>query len=398
MNRFKIPQFVREIIGSLETAGFEAYLVGGCVRDKILLRTANDWDIATSAEPAEIMHVFEKTVPTGLKFGTVTVLCGGGKAEVTTFRRDAKYLDFRRPSSVDFCGHIQDDLSRRDFTINAMAFNPRRGFFDPFNGQSDLKAGLIRAVGDPNKRFQEDALRILRAFRFAAQLDFKIEQKTLEAAAKNAGLVKEVSAERIRTELDKILLSGCPSKISGLVNSGTLDFLGLKNSDKPELISKTPNVPAVRWTAFLYLFAPSKNYNEIMNSLKFDNKTKSYTSWLLNELRFEPPTDKIAVKKRLACGANPAMYENYLKLLDAVKGIDTKNALDLLREIVNSKEPYNIKMLDISGNDIVSNVCKGPECGKILKGLLEKVIENPDLNHKDTLLSNAIEIYKRRQF
>lgn len=398
MDGFKIPDFILEIISRLEAAGFEAFLVGGCLRDKMLKRTQSDWDIATSAEPADVMGAFEKTVPTGLKFGTVTVICGSGKAEVTTFRREAKYLDFRRSSSVSFCGDIKSDLSRRDFTINAMAYNPQSGLYDPFDGQSDLKLGLIRAVGQPGERFREDALRILRAFRFAAQLDFQIERKTLEAAVQNSGLVEKVSAERIKIELDKILLSDNPDRAAGLVSSGALKFLGFENPADAGLILKTPKVPAVRWAAFLYLFAKGADFSEILSRLKFDNRTKNYTLWLLNELQIAPPDNKASVKRRLASGVSPQMYEEYLKLCGTLKDVDTECTLKKLRDVVRSNEPYSIKMLDISGGEIADNVCKGPDCGRILESLLEKVIENPGFNHKNILLSIAKETYKNGQF
>ena len=208
-----LPENVKRIIRTLETAGFEAYAVGGCVRDALLNRVPQDWDITTSALPEEVKRLFPRTVDTGIEHGTVTVMRGQEGYEVTTYRIDGTYEDFRHPDSVTFTRNLGEDLLRRDFTINAMAYNESTGLVDLFDGMKDLQAGIIRAVGNPTERFSEDALRILRAVRFAAQLGFTIEPATKEAMKELSGNLKAVSAERIREELTKLLSSEHPEEL-----------------------------------------------------------------------------------------------------------------------------------------------------------------------------------------
>ena len=212
-SRIKIPEKAQHIIGVLEAHGFEAYVVGGCVRDAMLGRTPNDWDITTSAAPEQVKGLFEHTIDTGIAHGTVTVLWGQEAYEVTTYRIDGAYEDGRHPSSVTFTRSLEEDLKRRDFTINAMAYNEKTGLVDLFDGKEDLRKGLIRCVGIPEERFGEDALRILRAVRFAAQLDFQIDEGTARAAGKLARNLRRISAERIWTELVKLLVSNHPEKM-----------------------------------------------------------------------------------------------------------------------------------------------------------------------------------------
>ncbi len=215
-----LPEKVEKIINTLENAGFEAYAVGGCVRDFLLRKKPNDWDITTNALPREIKKLFRRTVDTGIAHGTVTVLMGKDSFEVTTYRVDGKYSDNRHPDKVEFTRNLEEDLKRRDFTINAFAYSPGRGLVDLFKGMDDLNNGIIRAVGDPAKRFGEDALRILRAFRFSAQLDFAIEKETEKAASELKNDLNKISAERIRDELTKLLISGHPERLEALYDNG----------------------------------------------------------------------------------------------------------------------------------------------------------------------------------
>ncbi len=215
-----LPDKVEKIINTLENAGFEAYAVGGCVRDFLLNKKPNDWDITTSALPKEIKKLFRRTVDTGIEHGTVTVLIGKDSFEVTTYRIDGKYSDNRHPDRVEFTRNLEEDLKRRDFTINAFAYSPANGLVDLFNGMDDLNNGIIRAVGDPLERFGEDALRILRAFRFSAQLDFSIDEETKKAAEYLRQDLKQISAERIRDELTKLITSGHPERLNDLYESG----------------------------------------------------------------------------------------------------------------------------------------------------------------------------------
>ena len=220
------PEYVRDCLETFWRAGFAAHPVGGCVRDTLLGRRPGDWDVATSARPEQTMALFERTVPTGAAHGTVTVVLAGGTVEATTFRREGGYADGRHPDSVAFDVDLTGDLARRDFTVNAMAFGPEGEVIDPFGGQNDLEKGLIRAVGDPVKRFREDALRILRAVRFAAQLGFAIEPATAAAMEREAPGLAQVSAERVTAELEKTLLSPAPRWAGEFFRLGAMERFG----------------------------------------------------------------------------------------------------------------------------------------------------------------------------
>lgn len=220
-----LPEKVEKIIRTIEDAGFEAYAVGGCVRDFLLKKTPNDWDITTNALPKEVKKLFRRTVDTGIAHGTVTVLLKKDSFEVTTYRLDGKYSDNRHPDKVEFTRSLEEDLKRRDFTINALAFSPDKGLIDLYGGVDDLDKKIIRAVGDPHERFSEDALRILRAFRFSAQLDFVIDPDTLKAARSLKENLRLISAERIRDELTKLLKSDHPERISLMYEHGITEII-----------------------------------------------------------------------------------------------------------------------------------------------------------------------------
>ena len=219
----KLPQKVKEILNVIEANGYEAYVVGGCVRDSILGREPGDWDITTSAKPDEIKALFRRTIDTGIAHGTVTVMQGNEGFEVTTFRVDGKYEDGRHPNEVIFTPNLKEDLRRRDFTINAMAYNEKEGLIDLYNGMYDLKYRNIRCVGNADERFDEDALRILRAVRFAAQLDFGIERETYAAICRHAENLRKVSSERIQVEIVKILTAPNPEKWLDLYRNKTVE-------------------------------------------------------------------------------------------------------------------------------------------------------------------------------
>ena len=204
--KIELPKNVKFIIDKFKENGFESYAVGGCVRDSLINRKVNDWDITTNAKPEDTINIFKKTVPTGIKHGTVTVILDKENFEVTTYRVDGEYKDGRHPEKVQFVSELKEDLSRRDFTINAMAYNEEKGLIDYFKGKEDLNKKIIKAVGNPDKRFEEDALRMLRAIRFAAQLNFFIEPSTKEGIKNLSGNIKNVSIERIRVEFDKIIV------------------------------------------------------------------------------------------------------------------------------------------------------------------------------------------------
>lgn len=246
---FTLPTAVTECLTTLRRGGFAAHPVGGCVRDLLLGRTPGDWDVTTSARPEQVMALFDKTVPTGLKHGTVTVLLGGHSFEVTTFRADVGYSDGRHPDAVVFGGSLAHDLERRDFTVNAMALGAEGEIIDPFGGQADLAKKLIRAVGDPRTRFREDALRMFRAIRFSAQLGFEVESETFSALLLLADSAKYVSGERVKAEVEKTLLSPHPERAflflsAGLLRSGTVP------GDPAAVFSGVPPEPGPRWRTF----------------------------------------------------------------------------------------------------------------------------------------------------
>ncbi len=366
---FKIPEKTQYIIDALEKNGYEAFIVGGCVRDILLNKVPNDYDITTNATPSEIMSIFPRTIPTGIKHGTVTVLVEDEPAEVTTFRSDGVYSDSRHPENVEFVRNLRDDLSRRDFTVNAMAYNEKTGLVDLFDGQSDLKNKVLRAVGCPEKRFTEDALRILRLFRFAATLNFEIEQSTLEAALKCADLIKNVSIERIMAEL-KIALSGDSFKVfKPLIECGGLSFSGLDRCPDFNKILHHRQSPLL----CLYLLFDGK----ITHDLKLSNNEKDFIVGI-NKLKELPPPQSKADIKRCLSITNEAVTRAFLSLCE----IPTAD----LDEIIKNREPYLISHLKITGNDLLALGYNGEAVGKILKQMQAAVIEAPTQNTKAKLL------------
>jgi tRNA nucleotidyltransferase (CCA-adding enzyme) len=390
MDSFILPQYIVELLDKLEEAGFEAYLVGGCVRDMLLGRQPSDYDIATKALPEELTRVFEKTVPTGVKYGTVTVLMNENKnqnkAEVTTFRREEGYDDYRRPSAVTLGGELISDLSRRDFTVNAMAYHPRKGLIDPFYGQRDLDKRLIRAAGQPRERFYEDALRVLRAFRFAAQLDFEIEDGTLRAAEQAMPLCAHLSGERVRVELSRILLSPRPSLIFEPVRLGLFEALGLEYQlpENVQRLDATPLSIHARWAAFLMMSACG--CDKLIAMLKFDHTVKRKIDLLLRELDRMPPQSAAEIKRRLRL-LPPPLFEEYLRIYAALSGEDVSRQLLELDGILQKEEPYKPEMLAVRGEDLLRAGMKpGPACGRMLAEMLDYVIVHPQANSKEMLL------------
>lgn len=366
---FKIPTKTGYILDTITKNGYEAYIVGGCVRDILLNKTPHDFDVTTSATPDEIISIFPKTVPTGIKHGTVTVIVEGEPTEVTTFRCDGDYLDARHPENVRFVRNLKDDLSRRDFTVNAMAYNPKIGLCDLFDGQNDLKHKVLRAVGDPEKRFKEDALRILRLFRFAATLNFTIEENTFNAAINCAPLISKVSTERIMNELKAALKGESFKAIKPLIECGGLSFLGLDTCpDFEELYRHRDNS-----LLCLYLLFDGN----ISNDLKLSNAEKNYISGMNKLKALKKPESKADIKRCLSL-TNQNITKGFLDLC----GVSD----DLLFEIIEDNEPYLIGHLKIKGNDLLKMGYSGNEVGEILKRLQDEVIENPTSNTKARLL------------
>lgn len=369
---FKIPEKIEYVIEKLTKNGFEAYIVGGCVRDILLSKTPHDYDVTTSATPDEIISVFDRTIPTGIKHGTVTVLIDDEPIEVTTFRTDGEYLDARRPESVQFVRNLADDLSRRDFTVNAMAYNQKNGLCDLFGGQEDLAAKILRAVGDPETRFKEDALRILRLFRFASTLNFKIEEKTFDAAIKCAPLLQKVSIERVMCELKTASLGENFKVIKPLIDCSGLNFIGIDTCPDFNLIQTHCDKPNL----CLYLLFSG----EIKCDLKLSNKEKAYIEGI-KKLITMPYETKVDIKRLLSV-SNEEITRDFLSL---------KNTSDtLLNEVLKNKEPYLIGHLKITGNDLIKKGIKGEKIGEILSRLQQKVIEDPTFNTKAKLLNEIM--------
>lgn len=378
------PEFSLICHKKIEDNGFTAWFVGGCVRDALLGRPFTDIDIATNATPDDIIRIFDKTVPTGIKHGTVTVLIDNKPIEVTTFRSEDGYQDSRHPDTVHFKSDINEDLSRRDFTINAIAYHPSGKTVDLFGGLNDLKKGIIKTVNDPNARFKEDALRILRAFRFASKLDFKIEESTEKAAILLIDSLKFLSGERILKELKKLVCGNNLSPFQKVIDMGGLEFCGIfKSSADLNLILGVKNIPEFRLPAFLNLcgFDPIL----LKNALKIDNLTLNNTIMLSSILKEEVPKSKTDVKLLLSKYDNE-IFELYLEFLIA-QNFKTNKINEFYQETLKNNEPYKISHLDINGNDILSLGISGTNIGIEMNKLLNKVINNPELNKKEILIS-----------
>ena len=438
-----IPDNVQFIIDTFYKNNYEAFMVGGCVRDSLLGIIPKDYDITTSALPNVTESLFDKTIPTGIKHGTVTIVLDNENLEVTTYRTEGNYLDNRHPESVEFVSSIKEDLSRRDFTVNALAYNKKEGLIDYFNGVNDIKNKIIKAVGDPNKRFQEDALRMLRAIRFSCQLGFKIEPLTYLAIKKNYKLIKNISMERIRDELCKILISDNPSDGLTLLKDtrileiilpeiySLVDYTPLCNNHNKDVFSHTLNVInntssndlILRLSALFHDIGklntlkqlPNGHYyfpghakegaiicKPILSRLKFDNSTidkvsKIIYDHLVLDVNYMPTDGEI---KRLLIRVG---RENTFTLFELQKA-DTNSLwspapflkkIDYIsnkvQKILENNEPLYIKDLAITGADLMNhlNLNPGKIIGEILLFLLEKVLDDKSLNNKETLLKIA---------
>lgn len=407
------PPYVQEIIEKLIGLGHSAYAVGGCVRDALLGLIPHDYDVATSALPQEIRSAFDNTADTGEKYGTITVITSKKPVEVTTYRRDGEYTDGRRPQSVEFSDSITDDLARRDFTINAMAASVNSQIIDLYGGQADLKLGIIRCVGDPEKRFGEDALRIMRAFRFASQLSFDIEAVTLAAALDLSRSLSKISAERIFYELINTIMGQKPSSITPLINSGGLEFLGISHADGLYLLDGHAN-KLQRESAFAaFCFLCGVSPKEICLKLRSDKYLLEKSSAVFKALCF-PPADIADKKRALTVPGEEYIYDAvYLCCLFGRFGASPKSAArqgcgakihsqsaglpfdDYARHkqqidyILKSGEAYKLSMLAVNGNDIAKISKSKEQIGKILNFLLDYVIEHPEKNQKECLLKAA---------
>ena len=441
--KISIPDKAKQVISGLEAAGFEAYVVGGCVRDACLGREAADWDITTDALPGEVKSIFPKTVDTGIQHGTVTVIIGGEGFEVTTYRVDGEYHDGRHPESVTFTRSLKEDLKRRDFTINAMAYNDTAGLVDIFGGLGDLGDKKIRCVGDPKERFDEDALRIMRAVRFAAQLGFEIEEETYQALSEFAPRLALVSVERIQVELVKLLVSPHPDYVRLLWKSGiTAVILPEFDAcmDTPQnnphhcysvgehILHSLTEIPAekhLRTTMLLHDIGKpackttdaqgvdhfkkhaavgSDMADGILRRLKFDNDTRKKVVRLVrshddlhdvptkkavrravNRIGTDLFPDYILVRRADIMAQSPAFRDSKLQNLEILKS--------LYARIIEDGECVELKSLAVKGQDLIDlGFTPGPEIGEMLDRLLEKVLEHPEYNRKDILLNKALQM------
>lgn len=398
-----LPENVERVIERLEENGFEGFVVGGCVRDSLLKKTPTDWDITTDALPEEMKKIFKKTFDTGIDHGTVTVLMGGIGYELTTYRIDGAYSDGRHPDTVSFSRNLSEDLCRRDFTINAMAYSHKRGIVDLYNGKEDLDEGIIRAVGDAKKRFDEDALRMLRAVRFSSQLGFKIEDKTFDAIKEKAALLSKVSKERIFVELNKTLCGEYAENINLIYKSGLYRYIGkefgkLKEEFYDFYSRKFGDQKYMYWTAFLQNIDDISLVKRIFSELKSDNVTKNNTCLLIEELKLPLPSDDEDIRWSLN-RLGYRLFEDYIKICKSDR--KKKEALQKIYDIENRYESikrenqaFEISMLDVTGSDLIRlGMQKGPEIGEMLEHLLKRVIKNPEQNKKELLTSYVFSLF-----
>ncbi len=432
----KLPPEAEKILSFLEKEGFEAYCVGGAVRDSIMGATPGDWDITTSARPEETARIFKeyKTIETGLRHGTLTVIIDGKPFEITTYRFDGEYKDNRHPENVSFTKSLSEDLARRDFTVNALAYNPRKGLVDLYNGKEHIYNSIIKTVGDPDKRFNEDGLRIMRALRFSSVLGFEIEEETAKSIHQNKALLKNISEERLQTELIKLICG--KNAFNVLMEYGDvlavfipeiLPCIGFKQYGKKHTydiwehichtVDTIPPEKDLRLTMLLHDLgkAPTHKLNEngdstfknhatvggemaknILTRLKFDKKTINRVSFLVSHHDFEPVENKIELKKHLV-NKTPDDIRTLLTIKKSDRGAlsdnyrdisrGTAHTLALLKEIEDNNECCNISQLSISGTDLIKKGFKGEAIGEALQKALNAVIEEKVLNNKADLLT-----------
>ena len=435
----RIPEKAEIILHTLEEAGYEAYVVGGCVRDSILGRSPDDWDITTSAKPEEVKALFRRTVDTGLIHGTVTVMLDKEGFEVTTYRVDGEYEDGRHPKEVSFTASLEEDLKRRDFTINAMAYNPKRGLVDLFGGVQDMENRIIRCVGNPLERFTEDALRILRAVRFSAQLGFSIEGETLKAISVLAPNLKYVSAERIQVELLKLLVSPHPDYLRTAYEAGITKEILPEFDRCMETEQNTPhhcynvgehtlqsllNIRAdkvLRLTMLLHDFGKpvvkrtdedgrdhfkthgpegEKMAVSILRRLKMDNDTIRKVRSLIKWHDYRPKGEAVSVRKAASL-IGEELFPLYLEVQKAdilaqsayrrEEKLARLTAVSALyEEILDRGQCISLKTMALTGRDLIdAGYTPGKELGEILEKLLVHVLENPEDNKKEILLKLA---------
>ncbi len=382
--QLKIAPHAKKVLDTLTANGYEGYIVGGAVRDLLRSETPLDYDIATNAKPNEVQEIFAHSIPTGLQHGTVTVIIDQLPIEITTYRIDGDYNDARHPTNVEFSNSINDDLRRRDFTINALAYNGEQ-LIDLFGGLSDIENRIIKTVGNPDARFNEDALRILRAFRFSATLGFEIETKTLSSCFKNADLLQKISRERIFNELTKALCGKFPQSLQPLLINGGLDFLKISAGDISALIH-IDSAPEIRYAAFCKLCNTTPY--ELLHELRASNKLTALTQEIYNVFLKPSLSSKVEIKIHLS-KIPPKMWNKVIEAYGILNNISVEQIQLLAKEILDLDEPYTLSMLAIDGNELLQLGVLPLQVGKTLHSLLMAVIENPLLNEKSVLLELA---------
>lgn len=382
MNTIQPPKYVIHILNTLERSGYEARLVGGCVRDTLLHRRPNDWDVATAAAPEAVTELFERTVPTGIRHGTVTVLYGGSACEVTTYRVEGAYSDHRRPDSVRFTSRLEEDLSRRDFTVNAMAMDASLTLTDPFGGREDLSRRLIRCVGDARERFTEDALRMLRAVRFAAQLDFALDSAALEAIAGCAPLCSALSPERVAAELRAVLASRDPDMVWLMADLGLLNaWLTPREGERTHLGALPRCARLAHFCSDLSRCGSITSTDTFLRSLRMDTRSVKTCS---------------AAAEILASGSRD--YKRLLRDYGEGAVLAAYPKSRRLRAVLRSGECWSLASLAITGGELAALGYAGRELGEELRRLLEHVIDCPEDNWPEILCklaSERIEGYDR---
>ena len=406
--RIEMPVQVEEILGKLREHGYEAFAVGGCVRDAILGRIPGDWDITTSAHPEEVKQVFGHTIDTGLQHGTVTVMRDHIGYEITTYRIDGEYEDGRHPKEVVFTAELREDLRRRDFTINAMAYSHETGIVDIFGGTEDLAARRIRCVGDAGERFTEDALRILRAVRFSAQLGFSIEEMTWQALCELAPSLVHVSKERVQVELTKTLLSDRPEYIWKTEAAGLAPYISKTFpevfaawKERKRISGAAVHLPAEKALRWAYFLAPAGEEScvRVLRELKMDNDTIDKAKILSRFAFTQIEPEEVSVRR--AMSAMEDMVFDWLLLLQEVLMPERMDAVEMVRSLAKQirerSDCIRLKTLAVTGKDLIqAGIQPGPALGKTLHLLFEKVLENPAWNEKDRLLTE-VEVLKQSQ-